>query len=108
MVAKSWKKRHLVQYKKTDRKAKLKGLYGITPEQYDVMLQLQSGRCGLCHREPKHYRLGVDHDHKSGRVRGLLCFFCNRHRLARAHDDTWPIYERIVTYLRSDFDGRNV
>jgi hypothetical protein len=57
--------------------------YGTTPEGYDQLLQDQKGLCALCQRpERKLYRgqlmrLAVDHDHVTGRVRGLLCHACN-------------------------------
>lgn len=56
--------------------------YGITPAQYDAMLDAQDGVCAICGRPPKGGRtssasLHVDHDHKTGIVRGLLCNACN-------------------------------
>jgi hypothetical protein len=52
---------------------RIEKLYGITPEQYDALLKLQDGRCAICKRKPQTLRLAVDHDHKTGEVRGLLC-----------------------------------
>lgn len=61
------------------RAYKLQTLYGITPEQYDEMLAAQDGRCGNCRELPKsNKRFAVDHDHNTGKVRGLLCDLCNR------------------------------
>lgn len=42
------------------------------------MLAEQAGGCAICGAEPKTRRLHVDHDHKTGAVRGLLCYRCNR------------------------------
>jgi hypothetical protein len=65
--------------KAVTRKAKLKRLYGITPEDYDRMLVEQGGTCALCDRKPREgRRLAVDHCHSTGRVRGLLCDIHNR------------------------------
>lgn len=61
-----------------DRRYQLKRKYGITPEQYDALLAEQSGVCGICGRPPRDdIALHVDHDHTTGRIRGLLCFRCN-------------------------------
>lgn len=56
----------------------LQRTYGINQEQYDQILEVQNGKCAVCggtrHTKPLH----VDHDHKTGAIRGLLCFRCNR------------------------------
>lgn len=52
--------------------------YGITLIDYDNMLLEQNGGCKICGRHPKKYRLSIDHDHKTNKVRGLLCVSCNR------------------------------
>lgn len=45
---------------------------------YDELLEAQGGVCAICGRPPKTRRLHLDHDHKTMRVRGLLCHRCNR------------------------------
>ena len=57
-------------------------LYGITVADYDRMLSEQDGKCGICKRDtpstnPRFQFFAVDHCHKSGKVRGLLCQKCN-------------------------------
>lgn len=66
----------------------LKIKYGITPEQYDELLAKQEGKCAICDKEAEEFevRLAVDHDHKSGEIRGLLCRYCN-HRVIGRHRD---------------------
>ncbi len=60
------------------RKAHLKRKYGITPDDYERRLQGQGGGCAICGAPPRAGQsLHVDHDHQTGRVRGLLCFNCN-------------------------------
>lgn len=49
--------------------------YGITMEQYADMWERQGEACGLCGRSSK--RMVVDHDHNTGKVRGILCVRCN-------------------------------
>lgn len=57
----------------------LKRLYSLTKQGYFDLLKNQQGVCAICHRENiSGYRLAVDHDHKTGKVRGLLCNLCNK------------------------------
>jgi len=51
--------------------------YGITLEQVEQLRIKQGGRCALCGEPPSAKGLCVDHDHATGRVRGLLCNGCN-------------------------------
>ena len=77
---------------------------GCSPEQYTKMLEGQGGVCAICganegHRS-KHNRackLAVDHDHVSGRVRGLLCGRCNR-GLGWFRDSP-ELLEKAIRYL---------
>ena len=66
---------------KRERDLGLQRLYGITSEDYTEMLESQGGVCGKCKCSPPNHRkkfLAVDHCHKTGQVRGLLCDNCNR------------------------------
>lgn len=52
--------------------------FGITDKDYAAMLKHQGGRCAICNKlPPKAKRFCVDHDHRTGEIRGLLCFMCN-------------------------------
>ncbi len=78
---KAWKDRNPSKHHDSTRASWLKSKYGITPEDYDQMLVKQHGCCGICgvdapSRGNKYF--AVDHCHKTGRVRGLLCNECNR------------------------------
>lgn len=82
----------------------LKKKYGITLEKYNKMLSEQEYKCYICHKhEDKLDRsLAVDHCHKTGKVRGLLCGNCNRF-LGQIDDDI-NIAERLVEYLQKHQD----
>jgi hypothetical protein len=60
--------------------------YGITAEGYDALLKAQGGKCAICRARPVSKRLAVDHDHKTGAVRGLLCSRCNHDLMGSAWD----------------------
>jgi hypothetical protein len=52
--------------------------FGLTIGTYDAMLKTQDGRCGCCGDLPENGNILVlDHCHKTGRVRSLLCGQCN-------------------------------
>jgi Recombination endonuclease VII len=58
----------------SDRKSHLKRNYGLTLEAFEALLASQGGGCAICGRPDAD---NVDHDHGTGRVRGILCFQCN-------------------------------
>lgn len=91
------------------KRGKLKR-YGITPFQYDEMLDHQGGRCAICSALPNGKPLVVDHKHvdgynemqaseKSRYNRGLLCSNCN-HLLGHAHEDA-SVLVNAAYYLTS-------
>ena len=60
--------------KRTQKDSDLRRTYGITIEDFEKMSQDQNGRCAIC---LKQKTLCVDHDHDTGKVRALLCRWCN-------------------------------
>lgn len=70
--------KHPNKYKK-NRKYQLKQCYSITPDDYKHLLKLQNYECAICHRNQNEFKtkLCVDHNHRTGKVRGLLCQRCN-------------------------------
>lgn len=52
--------------------------YGLTPEQFQEMLKRQDSKCAICGNHQQYRQLSIDHCHKTGKVRGLLCTSCNR------------------------------
>lgn len=51
--------------------------FSITEEDYQKMFDKQMGLCAICHKPESEIKLAVDHDHDTGKVRGLLCKRCN-------------------------------
>lgn len=86
----------------------LRSSYGITLEQYEVMLKAQKGKCKICGRKEWKvinakggvpHRLAVDHDADSKKVRGLLCAACNT---ALGHFQHGPVLlAKAIAYLRT-------
>jgi hypothetical protein len=68
------------QYRARKRVNWLKQAYGITLEQYKNLCEIQEGCCAICGVVPSKelfHGLHVDHDHLTGKIRGLLCRWCN-------------------------------
>lgn len=76
--------------------------YGLTPDDYDSLLEKQDGKCAICARPaaeaPGKHGLHIDHCHTTGAVRGLLCANCNR-GLGLFADDPSAL-ETAAQYLR--------
>ncbi len=66
---------------KRDKTRWLKYVYGISFEKYEAMRVEQNDSCAICRKQFVHggkkTNFGVDHCHKTGKVRGLLCYHCN-------------------------------
>ena len=74
--------------------------YGLTPETYTETYESQQGLCAICHKPEIAKRrivLAVDHDHRTGKVRELLCQKCNR--LLSMVDDSVEFLNAYVAYL---------
>ncbi len=58
----------------------LKRAYGITVDEYNELLKHQGNKCGICWKpsDDMNQRLVIDHNHKTGEIRGLLCSSCNK------------------------------
>lgn len=94
-------------HKDSVRRTRLKKKYNLTPAEYEVIAERQGGCCAICKTELPHHlnseedlrdRVGVDHDHVTGRIRGLLCGPCNK-ALGFFQDDP-AIVEGALAYLR--------
>lgn len=72
----------------------------MTPEEYEAMLQSHGGVCAICGGPGGVRGLAVDHDHKTGQVRGLLCGSCNP-ALGTFYDDV-DLMRRAIAYLAAD------
>lgn len=86
------------------KNAHLKRKFNISIEDYNKMLTDQNGTCAICslpetkkHHKGKVADLAVDHCHKSGKVRGLLCWTCNA-SLGKFKDST-ELLQKAIDYL---------
>lgn len=76
-----WRKENKGKYEVTARERRLKRKFGISQTEYDLILDSQDGKCAICGKplyDKLNKRLSVDHNHDTGKVRGLLCSACNQ------------------------------
>lgn len=83
--------------KRKIRSMHLKSSYGITIETYDIMFLNQSGTCAIC--GVPYEKLNIDHNHISGKVRGLLCGPCNLGLGSLKADSGTAILQKAIAYL---------
>ena len=78
-ATKLWKENNKERIAKYNAEYKLAYNYGLSNEQYLDLIKNQNGCCAICstHQSELKRKLVVDHDHTTGKVRGLLCSFCN-------------------------------
>ena len=72
--------------------------YGMTVEDYENMYNRQNGKCCICQND--YTILCVDHNHETGKVRGLLCKVCNTY-LGKIKDNV-EIAKLMVSYLEKE------
>lgn len=92
-------KKDPVELKVEWRRSWIKTRYGITNEQYEAKLLEQKSVCAICGGINKSgRRLHIDHNHKTGDVRGLLCFGCNGG--LGGFRDNQTLLKKAIDYLR--------
>lgn len=77
----------------------------FTKKQIDAireeLIAKHGDQCAICERPRTDFKnkLSVDHSHKSSRIRGLLCFYCNKYRVGRATlESSKLVYEYLLKY----------
>lgn len=91
------------RYKSQKRWSRIKTRYGVTENDFDLMLRAQDNRCAVCHTDFTDQPPHIDHCHTTERVRGLLCSQCNR-GIGQLRDSV-EILNRAINYLLSPPTG---
>lgn len=91
------------QYRSTDRIFDYSNYY-LTKEEYDDILITQDYCCAICGDVDSNKNLAVDHDHRTGKIRGLLCQLCNG-GLGMFRDDS-VLLEKAIVYLNNRYDAQ--
>ena len=109
---KRWCANNKERAKELVRHAILKQKYGISKDEYEELVVKQDGLCAICRKPPKQYisthgaryrYLVVDHNHITGKIRGLLCHKCNI-ALGSLGDDL-ELFEKAVSYVRRSYES---
>ncbi len=100
-ATRAWAAANPKQWERSLRKSWLRKKYGISPEDFDRMLDVQRGVCALCGEgasDSRGFRPHVDHCHETGKVRGILCGPCNRG--IGQFKDSIELLQKAIRYLR--------
>lgn len=100
--SKLWKEENQQRNYEIYKNYSLKERYGLDLSQYHVLLQGQNHKCKICGDYVETYSRSthVDHDHKTGKVRGILCNNCNT-GIGKFRDDT-TILQKAIDYLNEN------
>jgi hypothetical protein len=103
-----WRRENVIKYNaglrtwrkdnpEKSRALDLKRRFGISIAEYNEILEKQNGCCAICgiHQSKLNKSLFVDHNHKTGKIRGLLCFKCN---ISLGHLE--DVLQNAVNYIR--------
>ena len=106
---KNYRKKHAQDPKELNKLYQKKHKYGLNKEEYKKLVEAHNNKCAICSREfdkTKRNSCNVDHSHKTGCVRGLLCHNCNV--LLGLCDDNVEILENAIKYLTKWGNGATV
>ena len=87
-----------LMHQSDNRRSTLKTRYGLTNEEYYRLAEKQGFKCAICGRTIGNV-LNVDHDHVTGRIRGLLCRYCNV--LVDIIETKSTLLEKVRAYISS-------
>lgn len=93
----AYRREYRQRRKSEERNAYLRRTFGVSNDDYDALLRAQADGCAICGRPPGKSSLHIDHDHDSGRIRGLLCVGCNN-ALGQFRDRA-DLLSRAANYL---------
>jgi hypothetical protein len=106
LAQQSWRLRNPEQSERTSKNSSARQIlknHGLTAQEYSVMLEKQAGLCAICTKVNQNGRkLAIDHNHTTGKIRGLLCSNCN---VGLGHfKDNLKLLSRAGSYLQVYLD----
>lgn len=102
--ARDWRKKQPQYSKNKDMDTRIKRTFGISLDQYNYMLSKQDNKCAICFgKNHNNKKLAIDHDHITGKVRGLLCSRCNT--VIGLAKDSGDLLRKIINYIETIKDS---
>jgi hypothetical protein len=95
-----WQKDNPEKVKRIKRGVKLKEKYNLSIIEYEELLNKQGGSCAICNSLPIRRNLDIDHDHITGKIRGILCESCNK-AIGMFKDDI-ELLNKAINYLKGN------
>ena len=95
----AWRDANPEKVRAQKRREHLKSRYGLTESEFNTILTQQNGKCAICLEDPDRRGMAIDHCHKTGKIRGLLCHHCNS-VLGHARESL-RVLSRAVSYLQN-------
>jgi hypothetical protein len=106
-IDRKWRSANREKLIKRERQRTLKRYYGLTVDQWDTLFESQGRRCAICRSsEPKDRNWHTDHDHSTGKVRGILCRNCN-HILGLCCDNPKTLSKAAKYLIRNQIEPVN-
>jgi len=97
-----WKTNNPEKYKESNRRTNLKILYDISLEGWNALFLSQDSKCAICFSEkPRGRNWHTDHCHTTGKIRGILCGWCNT-GIGKLQESP-VIMERAMKYLKEKY-----
>ena len=86
--------------------SRLASVFGITKDDYYAIVRLQGGQCPICDKpipapDSGDPHFPVDHDHRTGEVRGVPCPYCNRRRIGQWNSGNVEVLRRVLAYVEN-------
>ena len=101
---KEWRKNNPIKNRLVDRKKELKRL-GVSIDDFNKILQGQEGKCAICSLcfEKENKKPCIDHCHKTGKVRGILCRICNMQlgHIESQRVKNYKFFQEAIKYLQN-------
>ena len=109
--SRNWAKKNPKRYKLITKRSHLKIRYGISLENFNLILKNQNYKCAICQSKLNLEGQGakscsIDHDHQTGKIRGLLCHSCNS--ILGSSKEEYKILEAASKYLKEWYVEQNI